>query len=264
VGERVLSIDLNCDVGERPEALRDGSEEALLRLVTSANIACGGHAGDDETMLATLRLAARLGVAPGAHPSYLDRDGFGRRRLGLTPAQIEEAVTVQLDALGQAAARAGCELTHVKPHGALYNDVAREPELARAIARAVKRFRSDLIVFALAGSLALDVLRDAGLATAAEAFADRAYEADGSLRSRQFAGAVLGDPTAVAAQALALACDGIVRAWDGREVRVAADTLCLHSDTPGAVANARAVAAVLRSHGVRIAPVERRISADQS
>jgi 5-oxoprolinase (ATP-hydrolysing) subunit A len=256
VAVRALSIDLNCDVGERPEALRDGCEEALLGLVTSANIACGGHAGDETTMAATLRLATRLGVAPGAHPGYPDRDGFGRRRLGLTPGEIEETVAAQLHTLARAARREGCELTHVKPHGALYNDAAHEPEIARAIARAVRGFRNDILVFALAGSRALEVFGASGLAVVAEAFADRAYEADGSLRPRQLAGALLTDPATVAAQALAIARDGVVHAWDGAEVRVAAHTLCLHSDTPGAIANAAAVVAALRAQGIQLAPAK--------
>jgi len=246
------SIDLNADVGERPEALRDGSEEALLRIVTSANVACGGHAGDAATMAATLAIAVRLGVAAGAHPGYPDRAGFGRASLGMTPADIEVTVFEQVRALAVFAAATGCELRHVKPHGALYNDAARDRAIAAAIARGVARFSRGVALVGLAGSAMLEVFTDEGFAAVGEGFADRAYEADGSLRSRALPGALITDPERAAAQALAIARDGRVTAFDGRSVAVRAGTLCVHSDTPDAATIAATVRETLAAHGVRV------------
>ncbi|HLE60253.1 MAG TPA: 5-oxoprolinase subunit PxpA [Thermoanaerobaculaceae bacterium] len=251
-------IDLNADVGERPEALADGSEEALLRVVTSVNVACGAHAGDENTMAATLALAARMGVAAGAHPGYPDRAGFGRDSLGMTPAGIEDSVFKQVRALAEAALQAGCRLVHVKPHGALYNDAARDREIAAAIARGVSRLSADVVLVGLAGSAMLDVFREHGFEAAGEAFADRAYEADGALRSRRLSDALITDPARAGAQAVGIVRDGMVTAFDGRSVPIRARTICVHSDTPQAAVIAAAVRDALLASGVRLAPLGRR------
>ncbi|HVN33079.1 MAG TPA: 5-oxoprolinase subunit PxpA [Thermoanaerobaculaceae bacterium] len=245
-------IDLNADVGEDPEALADGREEALLRVVTSANVACGAHAGDDATMAAVLALAARLGVAAGAHPGYPDRAGFGRDSLGMTPAAIEDSVFKQVRVLTEAAGRANCRLVHVKPHGALYHDATHDPEVAAAIARGVSRSGLGMVLVGLAGSTMLDVFREHGFEVAAEAFADRVYEADGTLRSRKLEGALITDPSRAAAQAVRIARKGLVASSDGRDVAVRARTICVHGDTPGAASIAAAVRVALKANGVRL------------
>jgi 5-oxoprolinase (ATP-hydrolysing) subunit A len=246
------SFDLNADVGELPEALADGREEALLRLVTSANVACGAHAGDPATMAGVLALAKRLGVAAGAHPGYPDRAGFGRASLGLTPAEIERTVFAQVAELDAAARGLGVTLTHVKPHGALYNDAARDETVAAAIARGVRRWSADTVVVGLAGSRSLAVYAAAGLRVAAECFADRVYEADGSLRSRKAPGALIADPRAAAAQAVSIAVSGTATAHGGARVAIAAATICVHGDSPAARATAAAVRAALAAAGVTV------------
>jgi len=246
------AVDLNADLGEFPEALADGREEALLRVVTSANVACGGHAGDAGTMAGVLTLARRLGVAVGAHPSYPDRAGFGRESFGMTPERIEATVLEQVLALAEAAERAGVEVAHVKPHGALYNDAARDEAVARAVARAVRRWRSGALVVGLAGSPALAVFASEGLRAARECFADRVYEADGTLRSRRLPGALIADPQAAARQAVSIACGGFAVAHSGERVAIAAETICVHGDTPSALLVAASVRAGLEAAGVAV------------
>jgi UPF0271 protein len=251
-------IDLNADVGERPKALADGTEEALLRLVTSANVACGGHAGDPETMAATLALTKRLGVAAGAHPSYPDRAGFGRDSMGMSTAEIERTVFDQVHTVAGVAHWTGVELRHVKAHGALYNDAARDRGIAAALARGVARWSREVVLVGLAGSVMLEVFKAHGFQTAAEAFADRAYEADGTLRSRKHFDAMLTNPARAAAQAVGIVCDGMVTAFDGRAIPISARTICVHGDTPGAPTIAAAVKAALLARGVRLRPLGRR------
>jgi UPF0271 protein len=250
-------IDLNADVGESPDALADGSEEAILRVVTSANVACGGHAGDEQTMAATLALTVRLGVAAGAHPGYPDRAGFGRDSLGMTPAAIEDSVFKQVRSLAEAARKAGCTLAHVKPHGALYHDAARDRDVAAAIVRGVSCWSADVVMVGLAGSAMLEVFREHGFEVAAEAFADRTYEADGTLRSRRLSGALITDPARAAAQAVRIAREGMATSFDGRDVPVRARTICVHGDTPGAASIAAAVRDALLTNGVRVAALRR-------
>ena len=247
-----MPIDLNADVGESYGAWVMGDDEGLLPLVTSANIACGAHAGDPLVMARTVGLAARFGVTAGAHPGFPDRDGFGRRDLDMTSEELDASLLAQLGALSAIAGAAGVRLRHVKPHGALYNRAAMDPALAETVARAVRRFSDELVLVGLAGSLALEAGRSAGLKVAGEGFADRAYEPDGTLRSRRLPGAVHSDPDVVAAQAVAIACDGQVRTSDGSLVAVKAETICLHGDTPGAPALARAVRAALEAAGVEV------------
>lgn len=245
-------IDLNCDMGEIPKAIADGTQEALLRSITSANVACGGHAGDAETMRATIEQALRSGVAIGAHPGYADRENFGRLELKMSAAEVAESVFEQVQALGEVAESCGAKVVHVKPHGALYNQAVRNRELAAAIAAGVGRWRRDVVLVGLAGSPMLDVFREAGFDVAAEAFADRKYEPDGTLRSRKFADALIREPMEAARQALGMVERGVVTASDGSEVAVAAQTICIHGDTPGATAIAAEVARVLRGAGVAL------------
>jgi UPF0271 protein len=231
-----MFLDLNCDMGE----LEDASiEEAIMPHITSANVACGEHAGSPEIMERTVRLAARLGVSIGAHPGYPDRANFGRLEMPLQAEEIAQTVYAQVARL--AAVWPG--LVHVKPHGALYNVAAKKPALAAAIAEGVARHSRSLVLVGLAGSQALAVWRDAGFPTAAEGFADRRYEPDGSLRSRQYADALVADPAEAAAQAVELAGSGRVQ------------TICVHGDTPGAPAIMAAVARALRAAGVTLRPL---------
>jgi UPF0271 protein len=236
-------IDLNSDVGELPGRAGRAADRALIELVTSVNVACGGHAGDVATMTSTVRAAAERGVAVGAHPSYADREHFGRRAHAQLPHEAAAAVASQITALHDVARNCDVAMTHVKPHGALYNDAAVDWAMAVAIAGAVAAFDKALLLVGLARSLLLDAGRAAGLRVVAEGFCDRAYEADGTLRSRALPGAVYEEPELAARQAIRLAQRGDI------------DTLCIHGDTPGALAIARAVRAALSRDGIRIARV---------
>lgn len=246
----MTQMDLNCDLGELPEAIADGTQEALLRSITSANVACGGHAGDERTMRATIEQALRAGVAVGAHPGYPDREHFGRLELKMSAEAVANSIYEQVRALAEVAAKCGAKMVHVKPHGALYNQAVKNQELAEAIAQGVAKFSKDLVLMGLAESPMLDVFREAGFAVAAEAFADRRYEPDGTLRSRKFENALIRDPAEAATQALSIAQRGIVTAHDGTEVNLTAQTICIHGDTPGSVQIAAAVARTLREAGV--------------
>jgi 5-oxoprolinase (ATP-hydrolysing) subunit A len=252
-----LRIDLNCDMGEYPGALVDGTQEALMRLVTSVNIACGGHAGDEAMMRATTELAMRHGVAIGAHPGYSDRANFGRVELQLSAEEMAESVYEQVAALAKIVEGCRARVTHVKPHGALYSQAARDRVLATAVALGVSRWSEEVVMVGLAGSVMLEAFREAGFAVAAEAFADRRYEPDGSLRSRKFADAVISDPDEAGRQALSIAQGSRVIAWDHTEVQVQAETICIHGDTLGAPKIAAAVARTLREAGVALRAVSR-------
>jgi len=243
------TIDLNCDMGELPQQIADGTQERLMASLTSVNIACGGHAGDGATMRATVEQALRWRLALGAHPGYADRENFGRLELHLSSEQVAALVCEQVEALAKIAGRCGAQLTHVKPHGALYNQAARDPSLARAIARGVARWGQAVVLVGLAGSQMLEIFREAGFAVAAEAFADRRYESDGSLRSRKFPDALISDPIEAARQAIAIVERGTVVASDGSDVRVDAQTICIHGDARGAAATAEAVFGALAQRG---------------
>ena len=245
-------MDVNCDMGEIPEAIADGTQEALLRSITSANVACGGHAGDAQTMRTTIEQALRAGVAIGAHPGYPDRENFGRLELKMSAEAVANSVCEQVRALAEIAVKCGTKLVHVKPHGALYNQAVKNRELAEAIASGVAKFSKSLVLMGLAESPMLDVFRESGFAIAAEAFADRRYEPDGTLRSRKFENALIHDPAEAAKQALSIAQRGIVTAYDGTEVKFTAQTICIHSDTPGATEIAATVARTLREAGIII------------
>ena len=224
-------IDINCDMGELPYAQH---EAALMEHITSANIACGGHAGDDHTMERTVRLALDRGVRIGAHPGYPDPVNFGRIEIAMRPAEIAATVHQQIARLEAIVHRLGGAIVHVKPHGALYNVAVKNAEVARAIADGVARWNPKTIVFGLAGSAMLTIWRNMGLTVWGEAFADRRYEPDGTLRSRKFPDALITDPAEAAAQAARLAAEGN------------AQTLCVHGDTPGAVEILKACRAALQ------------------
>ncbi len=248
----MLRIDLNCDMGESFKLAGLENDAALLDYVTSANIACGFHAGDPTTMSQTVKVAVAKGVAIGAHPSYLDIEGFGRRPQNLNLDEIEALVLYQTGALSAFARANGVELTHVKPHGALYNLAAVEPAVARAIAHGVAAFSRDLILVGLATAPAfLEAGTQVGLRVAGEAFIDRAYNPDGTLVSRQQPNSLLTDPQAAANQAAGLV-EGHVQASDGSTLKLHADTLCIHGDGPTALAIAKAVREVLQQTGVRV------------
>ena len=251
----VMRIDLNCDMGESFGAYTIGQDEALMRNVTSANIACGFHAGDPSVMRRTVRLALKSEVAIGAHPGFPDLVGFGRRDMKATPQEVEDLVLYQVGAVAAIAAAEGVCLQHVKPHGALYNMAARDPELARAIARAVAAFDSSLILFGLAGSSLLAAGRAASLHVAAEAFADRAYEPDGTLAPRGKPGSVLHDADALVWRVLRMVRERSVAAIDGSTIPLQVDTICVHGDTPGAAELTARLRAGLEAAGIKVRPI---------
>lgn len=248
-----MKIDLNCDLGESFGRYTLGNDAALMPLITSANIACGFHAGDANVMQAALRLAKRHGVAVGAHPGWPDLQGFGRREMNLSAEETEALVLYQIGALAAFAKAEGTELRHVKPHGALYNQAAQDRTLANAIARAVKRFGGDLILVGLAGSGLVEAGEEIGLRVANEGCPDRAYNPDGALAPRNLPGAVIASPQQVGQNAIRLVKEGIQ--FGGRIVRV--ETLCLHGDHPGAVQNAQALREALGRSGIAIARMEK-------
>ncbi len=250
---KTMQIDLNCDIGESFGIYQMGADEALMPLISSANIACGFHAGDPETLDRTIALASKNGVAVGAHPGYLDLRGFGRRPIQASPKEVEADVLYQVGAVAGFTRAHGVELVHVKPHGALYNQAVNDAELARAIAHGVARFSRELIFIGLATSTTMrEAAEAAGLRYAGEAFADRVYNADGTLQSRRIEGSVITDPTKAAAQAVAIARDRKVTSHDGGEVALHAETLCVHGDNPSAIQNAQAVRQALADAGVEV------------
>jgi 5-oxoprolinase (ATP-hydrolysing) subunit A len=247
-----LRIDLNADVGESFGAYSIGNDRAIMPSITSANIAAGFHAGDPSILRQTIRLAREHGVAVGAHPGFPDLAGFGRRELRVTPREAEDFVLYQIAAVAGVAAAERVPLQHVKPHGALFNMAARDAALAEAIARATAAFDRRLMLFGLAKSALLDAGRAAGLRVAAEVFADRAYEPDGTLVPRSRPGAVLHDPAEVVGRAVRLITERAVVACDGSVLALDADTICLHGDTSGAETLARRVRAALEAAGVTV------------
>jgi UPF0271 protein len=248
-------MDLNADLGESFGHWRLGDDERLVEHLSSANLACGFHAGDFRVMEATVELCRRAGVAVGAQPGYPDLIGFGRRPMPFTPDEVESLVRYQLGALEAFCRAHGVEMQHVKPHGALYNQAAGDPALATAIARATARFSRDLLLFGLASSEPMaSAAADAGLRFVPEAFADRRYLPDGSLQPRSEPGSLLTDAAAAATQAVAIAVDGSVTAADGTIVSLRVESICCHGDTPGAVEIARTVRERLEAAGVAIGP----------
>lgn len=253
------TIDLNADVGEAFGNYDAGWDEALLPLISSVNVACGFHAGDPRVMQQTVARAAALDLAIGAHPSYPDLVGFGRRFIDATPDEITCDMLYQIGALAAFCQATGVPLCHVKAHGALYNRAAVDEATARAIVDAVCLYDRDLALFAPPGSALLRLAREAGLPALAEVFADRAINADGTLVSRRLPGAMIENPEIVAARAVRMIRDHTATAIDGSEVAIHGDTICLHGDAPGAVARARAIREALAAAGIAVtAPHARR------
>jgi 5-oxoprolinase (ATP-hydrolysing) subunit A len=247
-----MRIDLNADVGESFGVYRLGHDEALVPSVTSANVACGFHAGDPGVMRETVALARAHGVAIGAHPGFADLTGFGRRAVAASPQEIEDLVLYQVGALAAMAASQGVRLQHVKPHGALFTMAVADRAVADAVARATAAFDRELILFGLPGSALVHAGRRLGLRTAAEGFADRAYRPDGTLVPRHEPGAVLHDPGHVAARAVGMVRDRTVTAVDGSRVPLELDTLCVHGDTPAAAGLAARLREALAAAGIEV------------
>ena len=241
------AVDLNADLGEGAS-----TDEALLGIITSANVACGGHAGDEETMRRTVRLAKERGVGVGAHPSYPDREGFGRRVAPMPPTRLTDVLAGQIRVLRDITAAEGVPLQHVKAHGALYNLAVRDEAVAEAIGRAMLAVDASLIAVALAGAPMGEVFARLGLRVVREAFVDRGYLADGTLVPRDRPGALLTDPIQAGARAVGMIRSGRVASVDGGEAPVDAQTLCLHADTPGSAAIAAATRRALEEAGIRI------------
>ena len=242
------TVDLNADVGEG-----EGDDAALMPFLSSASIACGYHAGNAAVMRNAVEFARRHNVAIGAHPGFKDRKGFGRRELQLSTTELHELVVRQLELLAEVAAEKRIRLRHAKPHGALYNMAARDSSIAGAVAGAVASFDASLVLFGLAGSRLIEAGRQAGLRTASEVFADRAYRGDGSLVPRTEAGAVLSDPAVVVQRGVDMVRDRAVTAVDGTRVTLEVDTICVHGDTPGSIALARSLRDALGAAGFTIA-----------
>lgn len=249
-----MRIDLNADLGEGFGPWSMGDDAGMLDLVTSANIACGGHAGDPETMFATLQAAARRGVRIGAHPGYADPAGFGRRVIPMTADEVGRMVAAQVGALMGVAALAGAKVGYVKPHGALANLAAEDRAVAGAIAAAVRAVSPGLAVLAISGTVLAAVARDSGLRVYSEVFADRAYLPDGRLVPRSRPDAMIHDAGAAAARLLAFLQSGVMPVIGGAPVALVADSICVHGDSPGAVAMARTIRAALTAQGVSITP----------
>jgi 5-oxoprolinase (ATP-hydrolysing) subunit A len=247
-------MDLNSDLGETVDGAPTADDPALFALVTSANVACGFHAGDEASMRASCRLAATGGVALGAHVSYDDREGFGRRDVDVSPDRLRSDVLTQLRSLADAAATAGVRIRYVKPHGALYNRIVHDRAQADAVASAVRDFSPGLPLLGLPGSQIEAAAAAAGSPFFREAFVDRGYRPDGTLVPRGAVGAVLGPGDAIAERAVQLARTGRVRAVDGTVLDLRVDSLCVHGDTPGAVGMAREVRAALIASGVPLGP----------
>ncbi|EJC83572.1 putative lactam utilization protein B-like protein [Rhizobium leguminosarum bv. trifolii WSM2297] len=248
----MTAIDLNSDLGESYGAWGMGDDAAMLGIVSSANVACGFHAGDALGILKTVRAAAEKGVVVGAHVSYPDRVGFGRRDMDVTSAELTADVIYQIGALKGVTAAAGVSVGYVKPHGALYNRIAHDPKQGLAVIDGIKAIDPDLVLMGLAGAPILELARTSGLKTIAEAFADRAYTPDGQLVSRREPGAVLHDTEVIARRMLQLAHEGSLEAIDGSIIKIDAQSICVHGDSPGAVAIARAIRQAFESDGITV------------
>ena len=250
-----MIIDINCDMGESFGPWVMGADAEVMPHITSANVACGGHAGDPSVMRRTVRTAKTHGVAVGAHPGFADLQGFGRREMQTDPSEVEDSLLAQIGALAAIARAEGVPVRHVKAHGALYNMAARDRRLADAIAQAIKAFDPSLVMFALPNSPMVQAGIAAGLRVAAEGFADRSYEPDGSLTPRSRAGAVIHDVDRVVDRAVRMVRDGVVLTPDGKEVPLKVDTICVHGDTPGAPVLTQRIRAALTAAGIHVRPL---------
>ncbi|MCK3768815.1 LamB/YcsF family protein [Microbacterium aerolatum] len=248
------TIDLNSDLGENVQGRIVSDDAAMLEIVTSANVSCGFHAGSPEGIRETLAAAVQGGVVIGAHPGYRDYENFGRTKVDIDSATLQAHVEYQLGALIGLTSAVGGTVAYVKPHGALYNTIARDERQSKDVVAAITAIDPNLVLLGLAGGVVLDVAAKAGLAVAAEAFADRAYQPDGQLVSRTEDGAVLHDPAAVAERMVRLADEGVIRAIDGTDVRVDAQSICVHGDSPGSIAMAAETKRMLQAAGIAIAP----------
>jgi len=252
-----ISIDINCDMGESFGPWPMGTDALVLPFITSANIACGAHAGDPSVMRRTVRLAREHGVSVGAHPGFPDLQGFGRREMRIPPSEVEDSVLAQIGALDAIARAEGVRLRHVKAHGALYNMAARDRSLADAVARAIRAFDPSLIMLGLPGSALIDAGEAAGLTVAREGFADRSYEPDGSLTPRSREGAVLHATDVVAERAVRLVAEGRAVTSGKTTIALRVDTICVHGDTPGAATLASRVRQALAAAGVDVRPMSK-------
>lgn len=250
-----MKIDLNCDMGESFGQYRLGDDVAMFDIITSANIACGLHAGDPLVMRETVTRATQRGVAIGAHPAYPDLQGFGRRAMQMSPAELEAFLIYQLGALAGFAQAAGTRLAHIKPHGALYNQAVSDPDIAAAIARAVVAFDPALIVLTLPESALRLAALGSGLRVALEGFADRAYRADGTLAPRNLRGAVIHDPDIAAARAIRMVDHGEIETIEGAVIPLRVNTICIHGDTPGATQIAAHLRDALEKAQITLAPL---------
>ena len=245
-------IDLNSDLGESYGAWTMGMDEEVMKHISSSNIACGWHAGDSDVMLRTVRAAKARNVAIGAHPGYPDLLGFGRRNMTCTPDELYAYTLYQVGALMGVCASEGVELQHVKPHGAMYNQAAKDIKLAAAITRAIKKLGGGIILMGLANSVFETAAEEQGVQFAAEAFADRGYMADGSLVPRSQPGAFIHDPDEAAARMLNLVKEGSIKTPDGQTLKIKAHTICMHGDNPAAVKMAEVVKNTLEKNGVEV------------
>ena len=248
-------IDLNCDLGESYGAYRLGMDADIIPLISSANVACGFHAGDFNTMAKTAKLCAESGVSIGAHPGFPDLQGFGRRNMTLLPAEVQNLITYQLGALDAFCRSTGTRLQHVKPHGALYNMAAKSPELSRAICQGIYAFNPSLILLGLSGSEMLKQAKEVGLPCAAEVFADRAYEDDGTLVARSKPGAMITDEDEAVARVIRMILEHKVTSISGKEIEICPDSVCVHGDSPKALLFVRRIRTALEAEGIAIQPL---------
>ena len=248
-------IDINCDMGESFGAYKLGRDQEVMNYISSANIACGWHAGDPMVMEQTVRLAKEKGVAVGAHPGYPDLMGFGRRRMDLTLNEIENYILYQIGALYAFANAHGLPLQHVKAHGALGNLAFVDPELSKAIARAALRFSKEIILVVYSGTIMVQAAKEVGIRFVEEVYADRVYNPDGTLQSRKIAGSVIHDPERAARQALNMVQEGYVVAHDGTKVKVKPETLCVHGDTPSAIAILQKIRNEFKKASISVKPM---------
>ena len=251
----MAKVDLNSDLGESFGSYKIGNDREIIRLVTSANIACGAHAGDPIVMGQTVAFAKASGVEAGAHPGYPDLQGFGRRNMALSPSEAKAYVMYQVGALMAFCKAEGVKMQHVKPHGALYNTAAKNPDLALAIAEGVKAIDPELILMGLAGSESIRAAQSIGLRTASEVFADRAYEDDGSLRARTKEGSMITDEEEAIRRVLRMVKEGKVTTYSGRDIDIKADSICVHGDGAKALLFVQKIREALTAEGVEIAPV---------
>ena len=255
----MYKIDLNCDLGESYGAYHLGMDEEIIPLISSANVACGFHAGDFNTMAKTARLCAESGISMGAHPGFPDLQGFGRRNMNLSPAEVQNLITYQVGALSAFCRSAGVRLCHVKPHGALYNMAAKDPALAKAICQGIYSFDPSLILLGLSGSEMLKQAKEIGLPYAAEVFADRAYEDDGTLVARSKPGAMITDEDEAVRRVVRMILEHKVTSINGKEIEICPDSVCVHGDSAKALLFVKKIRAALEAAGITIQPLQKNL-----